>query len=277
MAKKSRRTDPLPKAPLAEVVFELRWGLQGGPEGQAVLQSDPGLLPLLDSFTSRMKKIGFGTTKDMSHPLQTGAHGVARRFYKAADEPFPIMQIGPGIFASNESSEYEWKSFKSQVNRGLRVLLDAYPKLDFFSLSPNHIELRYIDVFGKSLLGNAALFHFIERGTSLKIELPPMLNNRKIFAVDPIGRFVFHADLKNRKGSEFSLDLASGKNKETKEDIVRMETKVFSKSSGVPVLKTHSKFLKEVGEWLEFAHGITSPLFKELISPDVLRNYRIGN
>jgi uncharacterized protein (TIGR04255 family) len=98
-----------------------------------------------------MKKIGFGTTKDMSHPLQTGPHGVVRRFYKAADKPFPIMQIGSGIFASNESSEYEWRSFKSQVTRGLRTLLKVYPKLDFFTLRPSHLELRYVDIFGTSL------------------------------------------------------------------------------------------------------------------------------
>ena len=227
MAKKLRRTDPLPKAPLAEVVFELRWALQGGPEGQSVLQSDPGLLPLLDGFTTRMKKAGFGTAKDMSHPLQTGPHSVARRFYKAPTEPFPIMQIGPGIFASNESSEYDWKAFKKQVGRGVRALLDAYLKLGFFSIHPIHIELRYIDVFNKSSLGNASLFHFIEHGTSLKIGLPPMLKNRKLFDVDPLGRFLFRSRLRGRKESEFTLDLGSGMNSDVAPDLYPVATRVW--------------------------------------------------
>jgi hypothetical protein len=47
---KTRAKTPLPKAPLAEVVFELRWALQAGPEGVPILQSDPGLIPLLDQF-----------------------------------------------------------------------------------------------------------------------------------------------------------------------------------------------------------------------------------
>jgi len=274
MAKKLSRTTPLQKAPLSEVVFELRWALQSGPQGAAVLQSDPGLLPLLESFTAGIKKAGFGTSKDMSHPLQTGPWGVVRRFYKAADEPFPIMQVGPGIFASNESSEYDWFPFKKQIIRGLRVLLDSYPRISFFELVPNQIELRYIDVFAKSFVGDAALFRFIDRGTSLKITLPPMLGNRKIFDGEPSGRFVFHSKLKSKKASEFFLDLGSAQRPDTKDDLVRMETKVVSKGADVPVMG--SKFLKQVDSWLEMAHGITSPLFKELISADVLRNYRMG-
>jgi hypothetical protein len=52
MAKKKRASDRLPKAPLTEVVFELRWARQAGPAGQPILQSDPGLLPLLERFSS---------------------------------------------------------------------------------------------------------------------------------------------------------------------------------------------------------------------------------
>jgi uncharacterized protein (TIGR04255 family) len=209
MPRTSRRADRLPKAPLAEVVFELRWALQGGPEAPAFLQSDPGLLPLLERFSRDIKKAGFGAIKDMSPPLQTGGYGVVRRFYKDADRPFPIMQIGPGIFATNESSEYDWRTFKAQVNRGLRTLLSAYPKLGFFSMSPNHLELRYIDVFTKSLLGNAAFFHFADHGTSLKFGLPKMLLDRKIVAGKANGRFAFQGELRGWKNSQIILALPS--------------------------------------------------------------------
>src|ERR1044072_977127 len=104
MAKKSARIDRLPKAPLAEVVFELRWKLPGPVDAPALMKSDPGLLPLLDPFTAGMKKIGFRSFKDIAPPLQTAGYGVARRYFKAAEQTFPIMQIGHGIFASNESS-----------------------------------------------------------------------------------------------------------------------------------------------------------------------------
>jgi hypothetical protein len=125
------------------------------------------------------------------------------------------MQIGPGIFATNESSEYDWSTFEKQAERGVSALLRAYPKLSFFALRPIHIELRYIDVFPASLVGNAALFPFLESGTALKISLPAMLTDHTKIEPSAVGRFSFQAKLAGRQASKLMLDLASGKNTET--------------------------------------------------------------
>lgn len=273
MAKKQRRIDRLPKAPLAEVVFELRWKLPGPEDAPALVKSDPGLLPLLDSLTASMKKIGFGSFKDMSPPLQTAGYGIARRYFKSPDQSFPIMQIGHGIFASNESSLYDWKSFKAQVTLGLRTLLKNYPQLGVFKMEPSYLELRYIDAFDKSLLGKAALFDFIERGTTMTVSLPKMLTNTKLFSGDANGRFLIQRSLRQRKDSLFTVDLATGK-KEGAETIVRLETKVKTEGAGVPALKSAAKFLSDVEDWLEFAHGITSPFFKDFVVADVMQKFQ---
>lgn len=272
MARKSR-IDRLWKAPLAEVVFELRWKLPGPLEAPAVVKSDPGLLPMMDVFTSTMKKLGFGSIRDMSPPLQTGGYGVARRFFRGPDKPFPIMQIGHGIFATNESSLYEWKVFKAQVVAGLRALLKSYPKLGVFKMEPNYLELRYIDAFDKSLLGKAALFDFIERGTTMKVVFPKMLTDNRRFSGDANGRFLVIRSLKEWKNSQFFIDLATAK-KEGAEDIVRLETKVRCEGTGVPMLKTPAKFLRDVDTWLEFAHGVTSPFFKDFVVSDVMQKFQ---
>jgi uncharacterized protein (TIGR04255 family) len=263
----------LPNAPLAEVVFELRWDLQAGPTGQPILQSDPGLLPLMEAFALGVKKIGYRASKDMSHPLQTGPYGVAKRFYKADDKPFPIMQIGPGIFATNESSNYEFTAFKKQIISGASLVLKSYPKLSFFPLRPRHLELRYIDVFDKKLLGKAAFFDFLNKGTTLKIELPPMFADRQVFDADPSGRLNFRTKLKRRKDSVLIIDFGSATNP-NKEDMLRLETKVVSVDSGVPNAASADGFLRELGKWLEFAHGVTSPLFQELITDAVMAKFR---
>src|SRR6266480_3745454 len=104
MAKKTKASAKLPKAPLVEVVFELRWHLQGAGEKQAtILHSDPGIIPLLEAFTSSMKRAKFGFVRDMSSPLQTGPYGVVRRYFRNSETPYPILQIGVGIFAANAS------------------------------------------------------------------------------------------------------------------------------------------------------------------------------
>src|SRR5262249_36827941 len=152
-------------------------------------------------------------------------YAVVRRFFKGPDRPFPIMQIGHGIFATNESSLYEWKAFKAQAMTGLRVLLSSYPDLGVFKMEPNYLELRYIDAFDKSLLGKAAMFDFIDRGTTMKVTFPKMLTDSKVFSGDANGRFLFSRGLNGWKDSQFSVDLGTGKRAGT-EDIVRLETKV---------------------------------------------------
>ncbi len=166
MAMKTKGSEArLPNAPLVEVVFELRWKLQPGPEDQAVLNSDPGLIPLLDAFTSNMKKAKFGFVREMSHPLQTGPYGVVRRYFRDSETPYPLMQVGVGIRAANASSQYTWLSFKEQVLFAVRTLISSYPKMDFFLLSPNHLELRYMDVFDKTVTDGADFFNFLNKDT----------------------------------------------------------------------------------------------------------------
>lgn len=272
MPRKAEHLQRLPKAPLAEVVFELRWKLPGPEDAPAIIKSDPGLLPLLETFTSRMKKLGFGHFKDMSPPLQTGGYGVARRYFRELDKQFPMMQIGHGIFATNETSLYEWKAFHQQIRTGLKAFFESYPKLGVFAVEPSFVELRYIDAFDKSLLGKAAMFDFLKRATTLKVELPSILRDTTRFVGEPQGRFVFVRDLKGWKNSRFVMDFGSGKRDGT-EDIVRLETKIQSDRSGVPEFKTYGKFMNELDRWLEFAHGTTSPFFKEFILPEVMTKF----
>jgi hypothetical protein len=56
-------------------------------------------------------------------------YAIARRYYLAKDQDFPLMQMGPGIFASNQSSDYVWPSFKKQVLNGTQAVLASYPRM----------------------------------------------------------------------------------------------------------------------------------------------------
>ena len=116
------------------------------------------------------------------------------------------------------------------------------------------------------------MLDFINRGTSMKIELPKMLTNTKVFAGDPDGRFILTHHLKTWKDARFAIDIGSGKTANS-EEIIRMETRVTCEGAGIPVLRTPAKFLRELDDWLEFAHGITSPFFKEFVLPNVMQKF----
>jgi uncharacterized protein (TIGR04255 family) len=273
MAKKSKSSTRLPKAPLAEVVFELRWNLYTMPDNQPGVNSDPGTIPLLNAFTSSMKKGKFGFTRDMSHPLLTGPYGVVRRYFKDSETPYPIMQVGVGIFATNASSEYEYPAFRDQVLFGLRTLLASYPKMDFFALIPNFIELRYIDVFDQTVLQGADFYGFLRNETTFDVSFPSMLTGGKA-AEKSQGRFVYDSALKDWKGSRLVVDVASAVHSTTNEDSVRMVTTVRTTGAGVPKLDPKASFPQRIGKWLDFAHGVTSPLFKEIVSENVMRKFQ---
>jgi len=54
---------------------------------------------------------------------QVSGWQIFSRFYRAEDQNFPILQIGPGIFAANQSSEYDWESFRKLTREGVEILL----------------------------------------------------------------------------------------------------------------------------------------------------------
>jgi uncharacterized protein (TIGR04255 family) len=264
----ARKADRLPSAPLAEVVFELHWALVGEDQS-GVLPYDPMLIPLLQRFSDEMEKLGFHHVRDIVRPPQTGPHGVVRRFWKREDLPFPLMQIGAGIFAVNESSRYEWHSFRDLVLRGVRTLIDSYPTTFGASLRPSYLELRYVDVFDKTVLKSNDFFDFAHRATTLKFTLPRILEDKQLFWGDPIGRFLFQRGLRGYKNSQFVVDLASAQ-----ESKFQLLSKVSTSTPSVPSLKSKASFIADVRKWLEFAHGITSPFFKDFVLPEVMKKFQ---
>jgi uncharacterized protein (TIGR04255 family) len=264
----------LPNAPLAEAVFEYLWTLPGPEQLPSVVKSDPGYWTARDEFTNKAKRLGFVVFRDMTGETEVpGGHSVGRRFYREVEREFPLLQIGPGIFASNQSAEYEWKSFKRQTLSGLKAALDAYPRMAATSMRPLALELRYVDAFDASLLGTTDLIAFAHSGLRMTLDVPVFADLARQFAGEYGGRIILQRQLKGWKDTRFQFDIGSGKRKQ--DAIVRMETKVRTEKSGMPPLRSanHRSFLNQIGQWLEFAHGITSPFFKELIRPELMQKF----
>lgn len=256
----------LPNAPLVEAVFELRWSVQPG-----IAYADPAFPYVLADFSKRVEHLGFPVQREMM-PADAlpGPYSIARRFYIAPEAEFPLLQIGPGIFAANQSADYDWPSFKRLIQDGLRALLSSYPRSAGFPMRPNYLELRYVDAFDASLVDTANLVQFINAGTSMRLDTPPFFS--QLDASEVKGRISLHASTKKWKETQFIFDLASGSRGGT-EDIVRLETKVVTQAAGVPKMQA-SKFLKDLDRWLEFAHGLTSPFFEQFVTDTVMSKFK---
>ncbi len=269
---KSQPSSKLPKAPLVEVVFELRWELLGSLSAQVPIRTDPGLEPLLKDFTQKIGKIGFGHAKEIVPAPFAGPHGIVRRFYREPSAPFPLMQVGPGIFASNESAQYEFKAFKKQVLNGVRVLIESYPKMSPYPLKPIQLELRYIDVFYPSIPEVVSFDTFIDKCTNMKLEFPEFVKTSKIFTGEIEARLAFNRQVKGKKNTRLVVDFGSGKANDNR--VVRLESKVISDGGDLPKSKPDSQsFIKDIDSWLESAHSITSPFFKNIIASNLMKKF----
>ncbi len=182
MNKRTGGSSQLPNAPLVEVVFELRWRLKEDTGSPRAFWSDPGYALLAENFGVEAKKRGFKVSKKKGMQGMLLSHNIALRYYKEENQPFPIWQIGPGIFAANESAAYEWNAFKKLILDGVKHLLSSYPKMKSFPLQPNHLELRYTDSIDSTFAGHQDLIGFLNEHTSLSMELPTF------FAKKPMGK-----------------------------------------------------------------------------------------
>ena len=64
---------------------------------------------------------------------------------------------------------------------------------------------------GEAGIGKAALLDFIERGTTMNIQLPSVLTDPELYSGDGAGRVLLHRELKGWPKSKVLMDIGSGK------------------------------------------------------------------
>jgi len=260
----------LPNAPLFEVVFELRWKLQGDPETPPPFWADPGYSILASNFTVAAGKYGFKKSEKISKDFLLAANSVAMRFRKTEDDPFPLWQIGPGIFASNESASYTWPNFKKLAIDGVKILLSSYPTIKEFDFKPIHIELRYMDSFDNTFMTHQNPIKFINENSSLKIDFPPFFDKKPIEKCKN-ANLLFEFPVSNLKDSSLIVRIANATVKDKK--CILLESKVIAKADPISLGKTLATRLKYISDWLEGAHSLTSPFFKEFVNPSLMKKF----
>lgn len=260
----------LPKPPLAEVVFEMRWAVVEGPT--LPLPFDPAYPQLLDAFSAYAKGQGFSATKEMQPPYFGLPKSISRRFYKSDDASFPLLQIGPGVLAVNESVNYEWPVFKKMAVEAAVAVVANFPKLQGFGLTIEYLELRYIDTFDQKFIGDVDFVGFINEATTARLEWPSVeIDSARKFPAYR-GRLHIENDLRRPAGAAFFVDIASAK-KADDTSAIRMETKVFSKGQDIIPAKSDKRFSPKLSEWMECAHDATSESFKRFIRPMIFEKF----
>jgi uncharacterized protein (TIGR04255 family) len=172
------------KAPLIELIAELRWT----PQGSTLLEpAQPGLPPALflggakqeEFYThvaSALHKAGFNRSERLSPVgVPFTMHEAVYRFRSDDDNTSVLYQVGFGIFSVHAVPPYHsWSEFLPFVKAGIEILLRCRPEADL-KQPFGQTNLRYIDFFGEHLTQGRSVPSFISDVFGIRTTLPDAL------------------------------------------------------------------------------------------------------
>jgi len=251
----------LAKAPLVEVIVEIRWLPR--PDG------DPGYSLLVGRLADLLRNQYpvYEPTPHADVPATMAAQMyLVQHRLRARKEGWPLVQVGPSVFTINETEAYDWEGdFRARVIKAMQAYYEARPEAR--GMRPQSILLRYIDAIElpwtrESILG------FMRKELKTEIELPPALFDGTRVDALPAG-LDFRVSFKTQSPKGMAhLRFASGQSHE--KDALILETMVQSADEDVPELPGAFE------GWLEDAHRIPSTWFERLTEGNLYRRFQGG-
>ncbi len=250
----------LKNKPLVEAILEVRWKLQGTPQGH---QIDPHYKLLLARVFDRMQN-DYPEHEELpnaSLPDELVGHVVQHRFRVAANS-WPLVQIGPGIFTVNSTADYTWGGFRDRVLPAVKRLYEAHPKAG--DLKITNLVLRYIDAVDYDH-AEENVFVFLRDKLRLNTSLPDSLFQDTPIQATPVG-FTWQGSFRceNPKGV-VTVRFATGQRSNA--PAVIWETTVESAGEDLPQMPASFE------TWIDAAHAITDDWFFKMIEGELERRF----
>lgn len=224
----------LPKAPLIEVIFELRWTSTDGNE--EYLYGD--LFPLIK------EKYPFRETTGL--PIGAGIFvGSPTHRFRAAVNDYPLVQIGPGVLTVNTiDAKYSWKEYESWIMEVLGKFYSIYPLNESNNVK---LTLQYVDLIRFDFEKDDVIAFMRQ---CLHIEI-----SQDFYKSNSIAKNVGLALNYDNDLGTLTIGINRGKSLKG-EDGIAIQTNLTS--------RTIDPNLGIVSEWIAKAHVLTSSLFKEM-------------
>jgi uncharacterized protein (TIGR04255 family) len=252
--------EDLPRNPIAEVVFELRWKLIGE-LSSGIPPTDPGYKLMVGSFYERVRplypiheQLPAATIPDEFAPY------IVQHRFRRVEGGYPLVQVGPGILSVNDTSSYSWKTFLPTIVEAVGHLRDTYIGV----LAPEVISLRYINAIPFDFLSHDVL-DCMRDDLKVSVAFPEQLFREQPVEQRPSGFSLqsVHA-LADPEGT---VVLKIGTADVNGERRLLWETVVQSSGQAAPQLT-------ELAEWLGKAHALARGWFFTLIEGRIESEYR---
>lgn len=240
----------LHKAPLLEVIFEIKWDV--------INQKDIIDFQYLhgDLYSNLKDKFPFREsllTPEVPFDIVKGMP--IYRFRKNKNE-YPLIQIGPGLLTFNTIDEiYYWENFKKEIDNTISIFSNVYPKLKDLRLIPT---LTYVDFFEISLKEQNPI-EFINDNLSLNIQQSFIVGHKTNMKDINL---TLNYQIENYI---LSLNLRNGIVNNNKEGLI-LQTKVIGER------KNYSK--EDLSNSLNHIHDICSTIFKKITKGKLYNSFK---
>ncbi len=233
-------------APLKEVIFELRWELDFIP--QQKISVDNGFEEAVMNFRNACQQDfkDFQLLVPNIIPFALLNNQVTHQFFKEKGK-HPLYQMGPGIFTVNDNNKnYSWKEFEKLILSGIECLKASYNK----NLVISKIEFRYIDAVNWTIFGDTGKFDFLRNNLNVNAESYSFVTG-ELVDINFSKRFIIRND------SYLNITIATGKDKNSNEDLVVWHTFITNKER---------MSWDKLEEWIDHAHTVCSETFKKMVN-----------
>lgn len=179
------------RAPLAEMVVELRWASKWSPQNSLIsgTPAPPTIMiavgnseeRLFSEFGQHIAAYDFVISERLVPPGMPLLPYQPTYRFRRKDIALPVLfHIGPGIFSAHAIPPYKtWHEFSTVVWDGISALRDAGASAvqtadatDHAPIFPHTIMMRYIDVFSGDLLNGLSPSQFISKILGFRVEVP---------------------------------------------------------------------------------------------------------
>ncbi|HUT75246.1 MAG TPA: TIGR04255 family protein [Armatimonadota bacterium] len=128
--------DNLPNKPLVEAILEIKWGEQ--------TQPDPAYPIIVGRLYEKVRE-AYPVIEDLpvvQVPPNMTIHVVRHRF-RASEDGWPLIQVGPGVVTLNTTESYQWPGFRDRALALHPHIKESHTKPE--ALNVTSLVLRYID------------------------------------------------------------------------------------------------------------------------------------
>ncbi|MGI8634171.1 MAG: TIGR04255 family protein [Segetibacter sp.] len=238
----------LPKAPLLEVIYELRWDIKN--------EQDLVKFQYLHGDLYAAQKINYPsrellTPADM--PMALMINNPVYRF--KSKEGYPLFQLGPGILSLNTTdATYFWKDYYVSCKSLTSSFLDVYQLTNEEKFRPN---LIYLDFYKFDFL-NDDVITFINDNLNIVLSQHFFKTTNNPSTINLAFNYITEL-------GKLDILLNSGLNGSNETGLI-----IRTQLNG-PVVKKNTD---EIMSWLDKAHTFCSGLFKEMTKGKLYETFK---